>query len=80
MSYFARVSKSNMTIMGDFNFPRIIWSDLHVPLHSIEENCVEGTLDSFMFQHVTEPTRCRDGQTSNMLDLVFGVHLRGGIC
>ena len=71
ISYFARVSKSNMIIMGDFNFPRISWSDLHAPLHSIEEKFVEVTLDSFMFQHVTEPTRCRDGQASNMLDLVF---------
>ena len=70
ISYFARVSKSNMIIMGDFNFPRISWSDLHAPLHSIEEKFVEVTLDSFMFQ-VTEPTRCRDGQASNMLDLVF---------
>ena len=57
-------------IVGDFNFPSINWS---------LGNCkdpkslafINTTLNCFLTQNVSNPTRHRDGQQSNLLDLIF---------
>ena len=60
-------------LMGDFNFPEIDWitecidmPDNH-PAHSFL-TCVQ---DTFLCQHVYEPTHYRHNQAANILDLIF---------
>jgi hypothetical protein len=63
----------NLLILGDFNYPEIEWdgntcraSENHPAtkfLHAIKE--------SFLIEHVREPTRIRDGQRSTLDDLVL---------
>ena len=62
-----------MIICGDFNLKEIAWERHQV--HATEDHpasllleCVD---DNFLIQHVTENTRFREGQASNLLDLVF---------
>ena len=62
----------NYTVVaGDFNFPSINWddwttteSDNHSSFKFIE--CLR---DNYLTQFINKPTRYRDGQTSNILDL-----------
>ena len=56
-------------IMGDFNFPNILWNGCQTPPK--EEEFVDATRDAYLEQMVIRPTRNRDGQNSNILDLVF---------
>ena len=59
--------------MGDFNYPEIGWNytisraaeshPSHIFLHSIQ--------DSLLYQHVTQPTRHRLGESPNTLDLII---------
>lgn len=57
-------------IVGDFNYPDITWNCLHncttTDIKFI--NCLQ---DNFYAQMITEPTRHRVGQKSNLLDLVL---------
>jgi hypothetical protein len=46
---------SNYLFFGDFNYKEIL-------------NCNQ---DNYLFQHVSSPTRFREGQTPSCLDLVF---------
>ena len=64
---------SHKLVMGDFNFKEINWwemnttvSELHIASQFLE--CVR---DSYLFQHVTTPTRYREGNVSSVLDLIF---------
>ena len=64
---------SHLMIMGDFNYPEIDWNytisraaeihPSHIFLHSIQ--------DSLLYQHVTQPTRHRLGESPNTLDLII---------
>ena len=54
----------NIIIAGDFNHPTIKWDELHTRKEG--QNFLNLTLDCFLTQHVTEPTRGR-----NLLDLVM---------
>lgn len=60
-------------ILGDFNFPDIDWnnwtttvSENHVAFKFLE--CIR---DNFLEQPITQPTRWRDIDPGNVLDLVF---------
>ena len=58
-------------IVGDFNFPTISWKNWSTPnSHNHPEflflKCLR---DNFLNQFISEPTRYREGQTSNILDL-----------
>ena len=56
-------------IMGDFNYPKLKWDGSWA---GDKENCfVECLRDAYLIQMVTEPTRARDGQQANILDLVI---------
>ncbi len=60
-------------IFGDFNFPEINWTDETCdkdPSH-ISARFLESTREGLLIQHIKEPTRWRDGQKSNTLDLLF---------
>lgn len=64
---------SHMLVMGDFNYRSIVWNSLDA---TVGENhpaaqFLQCTLDNFLYQHVTEPTRFRDGQDPSCLDLIF---------
>ena len=57
-------------IVGDFNLPSINWrlGDCKDPKPLAFINT---TLNCFLTQNVSNPTRHRDGQHSNLLDLIF---------
>ena len=53
-----------MVLCGDFNFPQIDWDQ--VQSDTVSQPFLDCTMDSFLVQHVHEPTRDK-----NILDLVF---------
>ena len=60
-------------IAGDFNFPEVDWeqwtvntNENHSSFHFVE--CLR---DNFLFQHVKENTRFREGQNPSCLDLII---------
>ena len=67
---FSCFSYTHMLIMGDFNMPGVNWRSFSGTSH-MEENFVEAVRDSFLHQHIFNPTRGRCGQNPNTLDLVF---------
>ena len=68
-----RRGEQHVLIVGDFNFPEIDWSNWHSntteehPAHQF----LSATQDAFLFQHILKPTRFREGQRPNVLDLVL---------
>jgi len=65
--------KQNLLVMGDFNYPEVIWKDPEA-VHATERKAdafLQSTYDAFLIQHVQEPTRHRNDQTPNTLDLIF---------
>ncbi|BHF81444.1 hypothetical protein SprV_0702457400 [Sparganum proliferum] len=65
--------RPDVLIMGDFNAPLIDWSSLHArgPELAFDRRFLDMALRSFLTQHVLFPTRVREGQQSNCLDLVL---------
>jgi len=69
--------KGPIVIAGDFNLPKIRWSDgagyitSTTRSASIEEDFLHSIDKCLLHQHVTEPTRYRENQTANLLDLVL---------
>ena len=63
---------SHVLIMGDFNHPSINWYDSTSPpdVDHPSTRILEAVRDSFMSQHVTEPTHYRGNCTPNTLDLI----------
>ena len=60
--------------MGNFNYPDMEWSNWTPKSEnadSQEFRFIECITDSFLFQHVTKPTRVRESDTPNLLDLIF---------
>ena len=64
---------SHKCIVGDFNFPTINWKNWTTPHmeESKEEQFLEALRDSFLFQHVDEPTRCRGADEPSLIDLIL---------
>lgn len=61
---------SHILVMGDFNMPGIDW----ITWSSPDKYCMDfldSCRDSFLYQHVREPTRGRYGQNPHTLDLIF---------
>ena len=64
-------------IVGDFNHPNIQWtpapviSTNHISDNHPEVQFVDMINDSLLQQHISEPTRDRDGQTPTIDDLIF---------
>ena len=62
----------NILIAGDFNFKEIDWINEYSPpgkQHLIE--FINTIQECFLFQHVTEPTRFRENENPNLLDLIL---------
>ena len=60
-------------ITGDVNMKDINWENYptcHNKNH-YEFECIECLHDNFLFQHISEPTRYRENQTANLLDLIM---------
>ena len=64
---------SQVIICGDFNLKEIDWErhQVHVTEDHPASLLLECVDDNVLIQHVTENTRFREGQASNLLDLVF---------
>ena len=60
-------------IIGDFNYPNISWADWTTPNNHThpEFKFIECLRDNFLNQLISEPTRYRDGQRPNILDLLI---------
>ena len=58
-------------LVGDFNYPNINWKDWTTPFNHThpEFQFIECLRDNFMNQYISKPTRYREGQTANILDL-----------
>nr|VZI51626.1 unnamed protein product [Spirometra erinaceieuropaei] len=65
--------RSKVLIMGDFNAPLIDWSSAYAsgPDHAFDRRLLDMTFKLFLTQHVSFPTRVREGQQSNCLDLLL---------
>ncbi|BHF78301.1 Dachshund 1 [Sparganum proliferum] len=65
--------RPDVLITGDFNAPLIDWSSLYArgPELAFDRRFMDMALRSFLTQHVLFPTRVREGQQSNCLDLVL---------
>ena len=63
---------SHLLIVGDFNYPRIDWEteDVNENSDTIKPFLEEIQAD-FLHQHVTQPTRYREGQEPSLLDLIM---------
>ncbi|GAB1597644.1 hypothetical protein Ahia01_000041000 [Argonauta hians] len=68
-----QLQKSDLLIMGDFNFPAINWSleESEVGPDQPDTKFLKTTPEAFLIQHQKKPTRHKEGQRSNVLDLVF---------
>ena len=64
---------SHKCIVGDFNFPTINWNNWTTPHmeESKEEKFLDALRDSFLHQHVDEPTRCRGTDDPSIVDLIL---------
>ena len=63
---------SDIVIAGDFNYKEINWIHDYAPpnkQHLID--FIQNLQDCFLYQHVTEPTRFREGENPNLLDLIL---------
>ena len=64
---------SHILILGDYNYKEINWvnGSTSVSENHIATRFLETVRDSFLYQHVTKPTRVKDGNVPSVLDLVF---------
>nr|VZI51418.1 unnamed protein product [Spirometra erinaceieuropaei] len=65
--------RSEVLIMGDFNAPLIDWNSAYAsgPDHAFDRRLLDMTFKLFLTQHVSFPTRVREGQQSKCLDLLL---------
>lgn len=76
LSWAASSNYSHKLIVGDFNHPVIQWEPSpvlpsNISATSPQTRFVECIRDTFLHQHVSFPTRFREGQTPTLDDLVF---------
>ena len=59
-------------IVGDFNYKDIDWCNDYAPLEKQQlRDFIEVLQNCFLYLHVTEPTRYRENEKSNILDLIL---------
>ena len=61
----------NSIILGDFNLPKIKWSNLEYPLDGVHDILFELFSCSGFTQFVTEPTHFSNSANCNILDLIL---------
>ena len=65
-------SNANLLITGDFNYKDIDWNNEFATREQLHLTHFLNTLhECFLIQHVTEPTRYRDGEKPNLLRLNY---------
>ena len=66
-------SPTHLLICGDFNIPQIDWASnfCNAPDSHFAHKFLDAIHNCLLFQHVTQPTRFREGETPNVLDLLF---------
>ena len=64
---------SHVCIVGDFNYPKIDWNSWSSGSSSMDDGYkfIECIRDSFLFQHVSTPTRGRGSDKPSCIDLVL---------
>ena len=64
---------SYLVIAGDFNYPDINWDTVESVKHSehTSQRFIDAVMDSFLHQHVTQPTRYHHEQNPSTLDLLL---------
>ena len=63
-----------MLLIGDFNLPYINWKTWTTSSNDInnkENKFIESVRDSYLYQCVSQPTRYRTNEKSNILDLIL---------
>ena len=67
------MKQSHKMIVGDFNYKSIDWESCSTTKseNSDEQAFINNIQDLYWFQHVTSPTRYREGNEPSTLDLVF---------
>ena len=64
---------THICIVGDFNYKDINWENWSTPHDDIKEDekFLEALRDTFLFQHVDEPTRARGTDEPSLIDLIL---------
>ena len=64
---------SHILIAGDFNYKNIDWENMNCEssMESEEAIFLEIIKDTYLYQHIMQPTRYRESQQANILDLVL---------
>ena len=70
LKLICELNPSHLFTYGDFNFKGVDWETIEGKSQE-EKRFVRAVQDSFLYQHVDQPTRYREGEKSNLLDLVF---------
>lgn len=65
--------RTHVLVTGDFNYPEVNWSEGSSPSNADHKATVflDTIRDTFLYQHVAEPTHCRGEQQPTLIDLVF---------
>ena len=60
-------------VLGDFNYPEISWDNWSTNRNATHNSFkfLECLRDNYLFQLIEKPTRVREGQTRNVLDLAI---------
>ena len=73
ISGLADIKNTELILVGDFNYPHIKW-DAEGTATTTEKRSIEfieQTRNAYLVQHISEPTRYRENQKKNTLDLLF---------
>lgn len=65
-----KIKSTHILVLGDFNLPKINWTT-YDSNDRFSSEFIESFRDSYLYQHIKDPTRGRIGQHPNILDLVF---------
>ena len=73
ISNMAKRNNTHFVLTGDYNLPDINWDTVSTnkPEGHISRLFIDTMRDNFLCQNVTDPTRVRHGQQSNLVDLVM---------
>ena len=73
LSHVCSLNPSHLLIVGDFNAPGIDWHNNFsaAPENHYSHILVQMINECLLVQHVTQPTRYRQGEACNVLDLII---------
>lgn len=73
MTHFKSIKFDCRLYMGDFNCKEINWQNMttSVGTDHISTKFLESVMDTYLFQHVHQPTRYRGDNHPSLLDLIF---------